>query len=87
MPHRYRPMTAALREIRKYQNSTELLQDTNLAAIHAKRVINQEPRTFSWPDTFAATGPKSLPSTISKQYNTGIYEGRPVFFNTTTQRE
>eukprot|EP00798_Chlamydomonas_sp_ICE-L_P024411 gene24411-biopygen18891 len=57
-PHRYRPGTVALREIRKYQKSTELLirklpfqrleaaeaylvglfEDTNLAAIHAKRV-------------------------------------------------
>eukprot|EP00798_Chlamydomonas_sp_ICE-L_P015441 gene15441-biopygen24490 len=56
--HRYRPGTVALREIRKYQKSTELLirklpfqrleaaeaylvglfEDTNLAAIHAKRV-------------------------------------------------
>ena len=51
-PHRYRPGTVALREIRRYQKSTELLirklpfqrlvreiaQDTNLCAIHAKRV-------------------------------------------------
>ncbi|KAG1670741.1 hypothetical protein FOA52_013968 [Chlamydomonas sp. UWO 241] len=52
-PHRYRPGTVALREIRKYQKSTELhpqaaeaaeaylvglFEDTNLAAIHAKRV-------------------------------------------------
>ncbi|KAL0561895.1 hypothetical protein IC582_002340 [Cucumis melo] len=56
-PHRFRPGTVALREIRKYQKSTELLiravaalqeaaeaylvglfEDTNLCAIHAKRV-------------------------------------------------
>ncbi|KAJ7265312.1 histone 3 [Mycena rebaudengoi] len=62
-PHRFRPGTVALREIRRYQNSTELctdlcfpssavmalqeaaeayfvslFEDTNLAAIHAKRV-------------------------------------------------
>jgi histone H3 len=50
-PHRYRPGTVALREIRKYQKSTEFLirkaseaylvglfEDTNLCAIHAKRV-------------------------------------------------
>ncbi|KAG5677681.1 hypothetical protein PVAND_007418 [Polypedilum vanderplanki] len=63
-PHRYRPGTVALREIRRYQKSTELLirklpfqtltvmalqeaseaylvglfEDTNLCAIHAKRV-------------------------------------------------
>ncbi|KAL3846359.1 hypothetical protein ACJMK2_017357 [Sinanodonta woodiana] len=60
-PHRYRPGTVALREIRRYQRSTELLirklpfqrlvreeaseaylvaifEDTNLCAIHAKRV-------------------------------------------------
>ncbi|KAJ0169910.1 PREDICTED: histone H3.1-like [Elephantulus edwardii] len=63
-PHRYRPGTVALREIRRYQKSTELLirklpfqrlvreiaqdfktdlrfqssADTNLCAIHAKRV-------------------------------------------------
>ncbi|GMH99232.1 hypothetical protein TrLO_g16027 [Triparma laevis f. longispina] len=57
-PHRYRPGTVALREIRRYQKSTELLirklpfqrleaaeaylvglfEDTNLCAIHAKRI-------------------------------------------------
>ncbi|MCO5555884.1 hypothetical protein L7F22_009428 [Adiantum nelumboides] len=49
-PHRFRPGTVALREICKYQKSTELLiqadeaylvglfEDTNLCAIHAKRV-------------------------------------------------
>ena len=47
-PHRYRPGTVALREIRRYQKSTELLirklpfqrlvREINLAAIHAKRV-------------------------------------------------
>ncbi|CAH3149165.1 unnamed protein product [Pocillopora meandrina] len=45
-PHRYRPGTVALREIRRYQKSTEaseaylvgLFEDTNLCAIHAKRV-------------------------------------------------
>uniref|UniRef100_A0A0E0G6B1 Core Histone H2A/H2B/H3 domain-containing protein n=2 Tax=Oryza TaxID=4527 RepID=A0A0E0G6B1_ORYNI len=54
-PHRYRPGTVALREIRKYQKNTELLirklpfqrlvreiaqlfKDTNLCAIHSKRV-------------------------------------------------
>ncbi|KAK7282365.1 hypothetical protein RIF29_11064 [Crotalaria pallida] len=57
-PHRFRPGTVALREIRKYQKSTELLirklpfqrleaaeaclvgvfEDTNLCALHAKRV-------------------------------------------------
>ena len=47
-PHRYRPGTVALREIRRYQKSTELLirklpfqrlfEDTNLCTIHAKRV-------------------------------------------------
>ncbi|XP_011920755.1 PREDICTED: histone H3.3-like [Cercocebus atys] len=63
-PHRYRPVTVALREIRRYQKSTELIRklpfprlvreiaqdfntdlrfksaaiDTNLCAIHAKRV-------------------------------------------------
>ncbi|KAK4838532.1 hypothetical protein QYF36_014524 [Acer negundo] len=36
-PHRFRPGTVALREIRKYQKSTELLI-RNLCAIHAKRV-------------------------------------------------
>ncbi|XP_025060610.1 histone H3, embryonic-like [Alligator sinensis] len=49
-PHRYRPGTVALREIRRHQQSTEpaiptseaylvgLFEDTNLCAIHAKRV-------------------------------------------------
>ena len=43
-PHRYRPGTVALREIRRYQKSTELLirklpfQRLVRCAIHAKRV-------------------------------------------------
>ncbi|NWY19963.1 H3 protein, partial [Aphelocoma coerulescens] len=40
-PHRYRPGTVALREIRRYQNEAYLVglfEDTNLCAIHAKRV-------------------------------------------------
>ncbi|GFP80075.1 protein altered xyloglucan 4 [Phtheirospermum japonicum] len=53
-PHRFRPRTVALREIQKYQKSTELLirklpfqrlaylvglfEDTNLCVIHAKKV-------------------------------------------------
>merc|ERR1711996_175419 len=50
-PHRYRPGTVALREIRRFQNAAigalqeaseaylvGLFEDTNLCAIHAKRV-------------------------------------------------
>ena len=97
-PHRYRPGTVALREIRRYQKSTELLirklpfqrlvreiaqdfksdlrfqgsavlalqeaaeaylvglfEDTNLCAIHAKRVTSC-PRIFSWLGAFEASG-------------------------------
>ena len=91
-PHRYQPRTVALREIRKYQKSTDLLihkfpfqclvhkivqgfsmefrvtptmvmalqeaaevylvqllEDSNLCAIHAKRVTIQ-PKDISWQD-------------------------------------
>ncbi|KAH8111069.1 histone H3 [Phellopilus nigrolimitatus] len=97
-PHRFRPGTVALREIRRYQKSTELLirklpfqrlvreiaqdfktdlrfqssavmalqeaseaylvslfEDTNLAAIHAKRVTIQ-PKTLPSPAVFAGSG-------------------------------
>merc|ERR1712196_520253 len=50
-PHRFRPGTVAIREIRKFQSSTllalqesaeaylvGLFEDTNLCAIHARRV-------------------------------------------------
>ncbi|XP_059793862.1 histone H3-like [Balaenoptera ricei] len=73
-PHRYRPGTVALREIRRYQKSTELLirklpfqrlvreiaqdfktdlrfqssADTNLCAIHAKRVTIM-PKDIQFP--------------------------------------
>src|ERR1700754_4293670 len=115
-PHRYKPGTVALREIRRYQKSTELLirklpfqrlvreiaqdfksdlrfqssaigalqesveaylvslfEDTNLCAIHAKRVtirtflcillwplsnIQQSPRTSSWPVASVASALK-----------------------------
>nr|ACG30033.1 histone H3 [Zea mays] len=99
-PHRFRPGTVALREIRKYQKSTELLirklpfqrlvreiaqdfktdlrfqssavsalqeaaeaylvglfEDTNLCAIHAKRVPSC-PRTSSLPAASVGRGPK-----------------------------
>ncbi|KAF7533929.1 hypothetical protein G7054_g6666 [Neopestalotiopsis clavispora] len=92
-PHRYKPGTVALREIRRYQKSTELLirklpfqrlvkeiaygfksdlrfqstaiqalhestegylvelfEDTNLCAIHARRVTIQVEQTVQWPD-------------------------------------
>jgi histone H3 len=115
-PHRYKPGTVALREIRRYQKSTELLirklpfqrlvreiaqdfksdlrfqssaigalqesveaylvslfEDTNLCAIHAKRVTirkspfpggsnrsdsSQNPRTFSLPVAFVVSALK-----------------------------
>merc|ERR1711884_890023 len=100
-PHRYRPGTVALREIRRYQKSTELLirklpfqrlvreiaqdfktdlrfqsaaigalqeaseaylvglfEDTNLCAIHAKRVTSCQ-RIFSSPEESVANEPKS----------------------------
>eukprot|EP00898_Chlorokybus_atmophyticus_P004491 jgi/Chlat1/5042/Chrsp329S04915 len=37
-PHRFRPGTVALKEIRKYQKTTDLLLRKHLAGIHAKRV-------------------------------------------------
>ncbi|PRQ77561.1 Histone-fold-containing protein [Rhodotorula toruloides] len=106
-PHRYRPGTVALREIRRYQKSTELLirklpfqrlvreiaqdfktdlrfqssavmalqeaaeaylvslfEDTNLAAIHAKRVTIQpkgESTRFPSPAAFLANPPPAPP--------------------------
>ena len=120
-PHRYRPGTVALREIRRYQKSTELLirklpfqrlvreiaqdfktdlrfqssavmalqeaseaylvglfEDTNLCAIHAKRVTirtsctllhimittnnMQSPRTSSWPAVSVVSAVKLVTS-------------------------
>ncbi|ODM86564.1 histone H3, partial [Orchesella cincta] len=101
-PHRYRPGTVALREIRRYQKSTELLirklpfqrlvreiaqdfktdlrfqssavmalqeaseaylvglfEDTNLCAIHAKRVTIM-PKDIHWPDVSVENLAESL---------------------------
>ena len=117
-PHRYRPGTVALREIRRYQKSTELLirklpfqrlvreiaqdfktdlrfqssavmalqeaseaylvglfEDTNLCAIHAKRVTSCQ-RIYSWPEESEERELKLVPITDSTQKQT-------VFFKTT----
>ena len=39
-PHRYRPGTVALREIRKYQKSTELLIENSFSKISKRNCIN-----------------------------------------------
>ena len=119
-PHRYRPGTAALREIRKYQKSTELLirklpfqrlvreiaqdfktdlrfqssavlalqgvaeaylvglfEDTNLAAIHAKRV------TIMPKDPHSAGSSHPRRTRLSLTAYTHSYQNQMVLFNTT----
>ncbi|XP_077911921.1 histone H3.1-like [Halichoerus grypus] len=115
-PHRYRPGTVALREIRRYQKSTELLirklpfqrlvreiaqdfktdlrfqssavmalqeaceaylvglfEDTNLCAIHAKRV------TIMPKDIRSPTGPWRASLQDSLPPSKGCQESHPVF--------
>ena len=50
-PHRYRPGTAALREIRKYQKSTELL----LRKLPLQRLIRKIAQDFKTDVRFQST--------------------------------
>merc|ERR1719369_330173 len=67
-PHRYRPGTVALREIRRYQKSTELLTRkllklTSLVCLKIPTFVQSTqrgspscPRTFSWQGGSGAKG-------------------------------
>ncbi|KAL0238136.1 hypothetical protein GEMRC1_012609 [Eukaryota sp. GEM-RC1] len=55
-PHRYRPGTVALREIRKYQKSTELL----IRKLPFQRLVREIAQEFKGELRFQATGISAL---------------------------
>ncbi|KAL1270360.1 hypothetical protein QQF64_029376 [Cirrhinus molitorella] len=61
-PHRYRPGTVALREIRRYQKSTELL----IRKLPSARV-NIMTKEISWPAASAESALKPCVSRIKPQ--------------------
>ena len=68
-PHRYRPGTVALREIRRYQKSTELL----LRKLPFKRLIQELSQDFMSDLRVSASGLLALQQ-ASEAYLVGIFE-------------
>uniref|UniRef100_A0A8C6TU78 Si:dkey-108k21.24 n=1 Tax=Neogobius melanostomus TaxID=47308 RepID=A0A8C6TU78_9GOBI len=81
-PHRYRPGTVALREIRRYQKSTELLirklpfqlrltwwvcSRTPTCVPSTQRESPSCPKTFSWPGASAERGLRHNRLPLKKQ--------------------
>ena len=68
-PHRYRPGTVALREIRRYQKSTELL----LRKLPFMRLVREVAQDFKSDCRFQSVAILILQE-ASEQYLTGVYE-------------
>ncbi|KAJ8383660.1 hypothetical protein AAFF_G00216310 [Aldrovandia affinis] len=63
-PHRYRPGTVALREIRRYQKSTELL----IRKLPFQRLVREIAQDFKTDLRFQSAGP------CSEAYLVGLFE-------------
>ena len=68
-PHRYRPGTVALREIRRYQKSTELL----IRKLPFSRLVREIAQDFSSTIRFQASTMLALQE-ASEAYNVGLFE-------------
>jgi histone H3 len=68
-PHRYRPGTVALREIRRYQKSTELL----LRKLPFQRLVREVAQDFKSNLRFVAHATQAL-QYASEAYLTGLFE-------------
>jgi len=68
-PHRYRPGTVALREIRKYQKSTELL----IRKLPFQRLIREIAQDFKTDLRFQGSGVHALQE-ASESYLVGLLE-------------
>ena len=68
-PHRYRPGTVALREIRKYQKSTELL----IRKIPFQRLVREIAQEFKTDLRFQSTAVLALQE-ASEAYLVGLFE-------------
>ena len=68
-PHRYRPGTVALREIRKYQNSTELL----IRKVPFQRLVREITQDFKTEIRYTASAVLALQE-ASESYLVGMFE-------------
>ncbi len=68
-PHRYRPGTVALREIRKYQKSTELL----IRKLPFQRLVREIAQSFNADLRFQSTAVLALQE-VSEAYLVGMFE-------------
>ena len=68
-PHRYRPGTVALREIRKYQRSTELL----IKKIPFQRLVREIAQDFKTDLRFQSTAILALHE-AAEAYMVGVFE-------------
>jgi histone H3 len=68
-PHRYRPGTVALREIRKYQKSTELL----IRKLPFQRLVREIAQNFRCDVKFQSTALLALQE-ASEAYLVGLFE-------------
>ncbi|XP_060754382.1 histone H3-like [Neoarius graeffei] len=75
-PHRYRPGTVALREIRRYQKSTELL----IRKLPFQRLVREIAQDFKTPSTRSRTDLRFQSSAVmalqeaSEAYLVGLFE-------------
>lgn len=68
-PHRYRPGTVALREIRRYQKSTELL----IRKLPFQRLLREVAQDFKSDLRFQSTAVQALQN-ASEDYLVGLFE-------------
>jgi histone H3 len=69
-PHRYRPGTVALREIRRYQKSTELL----IRKLPFQRLVREIAQDFKTDLRFQSSAVLALQE-ASEAYLVGLFEG------------
>eukprot|EP01133_Synstelium_polycarpum_P004099 gene4099-4784_t len=69
-PHRFRPGTQALREIRRFQKSTDLL----IKKLPFQRLVKEIAQEFKTDLRFQATAIQALQE-ASESYLVGIFEG------------
>ena len=70
-PHRYRPGTVALREIRRYQKSTELL----IRKLPFQRLVREIAQDFKTDLRFQGSAVLALQE-AAESYLTGLFEGK-----------
>ncbi|KAL8153267.1 LOW QUALITY PROTEIN: hypothetical protein V2J09_011027 [Rumex salicifolius] len=68
-PHRFRPVTVALREIRKYQKSTELL----IRKLHFQRLVHEIAQDFKTDLRFQSSAVSALQE-AAEAYLVGLFE-------------